>query len=121
MSNPTPGQWTVDLAGPGVRAAGGGLSMGSQWAIAHESNGSLIALVADGVGAVEARANAQLLAAAPDLLEALQPFANLLDEAMDERPDDWSVWSFNERTITFGDLRRAVAALTMARGEEVQS
>ena len=45
-------------------------------------------------------------------LEALlHPFAKLLDPSMEHRPEDADVWAFNDNAITYGDIRRASAAL----------
>jgi hypothetical protein len=54
-----------------------------------------------------ADANGRLIAAAPDLLTALTPFADLLE---DEWPDDETF----ELTITAGDVRLARAAIAKA-------
>jgi len=51
-------------------------------------------------------ATAQLIAAAPDLYEALKPFAAALDR---RESDDWPL-------MTMADLRRAAAALAKAEG-----
>ena len=50
------------------------------------------------------------------LRAALRPFAALLDVAMDDKPDDAPVWSFNANVITCGDLRRALAETSEGDG-----
>ncbi len=61
----------------------------------------------------EPEANARLIAAAPDLLEALKPFAECCDSIGREIPDskDTSSWTFQA-----GDFRRARAAIAKAEG-----
>lgn len=63
-------------------------------------------------------ANAHLIAAAPALYEALEPFANVYEETCDDERDDRSLWDHAAAMgITIGDLRAAAAALRLARGE----
>lgn len=61
----------------------------------------------------EHEANANLIAAAPDMLEALKPFAKCCDSIGREIPDskDTSSWTFQA-----GDFRRARAAIAKAEG-----
>lgn len=70
----------------------------------------------------EAAANARLIASAPDLLEALQPFAWALDELPDEAAADGAVSichsSFTDGVITFDHLRKARTAISKALGTE---
>jgi hypothetical protein len=50
-----------------------------------------------------------------ELEKALEPFASLgkqFNAAPFPRPDEWNVWGFNDVNLTYGDFRRAVAALT---------
>ena len=55
-------------------------------------------------------ANARLIASAPDLLEALEPFARMAAAYdPDEGDDDHEAWAFNARP-TIGQLRKARAA-----------
>lgn len=62
-------------------------------------------------------ANARLIAAAPELLEALRPFAALLAEHHERMPDDQPIFGINSATFTVGDMRRARAAINKATGE----
>ena len=68
----------------------------------------------------EAIANAHLAAAAPDMAEALEPFAEIDGEGDEDFPDDAKVTLTFGRTtdctLTLGDLRRARSALARARG-----
>lgn len=66
----------------------------------------------------ENEANARLIAAAPELLEALRHFAALLAEHHDDLPDDRPIFGINDAVITAGDLRRARAAIAKATGAE---
>jgi hypothetical protein len=72
-------------------------------------------------GRFEAEANARLIAAAPDLAEAAQPFADLASEGSEDFPDETPVTVRFGRTtdysLTLGDIRRAVTALQKARGQ----
>lgn len=55
--------------------------------------------------------------AAPDMYEALKPFAAMAD-AGDQRPSDDAVWAGQDGLrLTYGDFRRARAALQKARGQ----
>lgn len=70
----------------------------------------------------ELLANAHLIAATPDLLEALEPFAALLqshndaNEHGDPVQDGQPIFAINGAAITIGDLRKARAAIAKARG-----
>lgn len=58
----------------------------------------------------EAGANARLIAAAPDLLEALEPFRNY---------EDWPERAPDEMTsvrLSFGEWRKIIAAIVKAEG-----
>ena len=66
-------------------------------------------------------ANARLMAASPGLLAALEPFAAMLDPAMESnahRGDATPIWGYNERELTLGDLKRAAAAVARVKGED---
>jgi len=59
-------------------------------------------------------ANAKLIAAAPDLLEALEPFAKLAAEVFksgNENKTTEPLYIFNEAQITYDDLRKVIAAI----------
>ena len=60
----------------------------------------------------EAEADARLIAAAPELLKALRPFADLL-----EYPFDCSE-EFLNLVVCVSDIRAAVAAIAKATGED---
>lgn len=76
-----------------------------------------VATRADTRARAKAGENARLIAAAPELLEALRPFAALLAEHHDALPNDRPVFGINDAVITAGDLRRASAAITKATGD----
>lgn len=63
-------------------------------------------------------ANASLIAAAPELYDALEPFADVDGEGAEDFPDDARVTVTFGRTthyaLTLGDFRRARAALAKA-------
>lgn len=59
----------------------------------------------------EGQANARLIAAAPDLYEALKPFASWIDRT---DSDDRLLVQVSGLTLTVGDVRRAQAALAKA-------
>lgn len=58
--------------------------------------------------------NARLIAAAPELLEALRPFSALLQAHNSEGRDDRPIFAINDAMIQLGDLRRARAAIEKA-------
>lgn len=66
----------------------------------------------------ESIANTIAIAAMPDLLAALRPFAALLQSHHDHRDDGEHVFGINGVTFTVGDLRRAAAAIAKADGRE---
>lgn len=65
-------------------------------------------------------ANARLIAAAPELLEALMHFAALpLEEFdLDRREDDRPITGFNNWDLKVGHIRAARAAIAKATGEQ---
>lgn len=67
-------------------------------------------------------ANARLIAAAPDLLEALKPFADIDGEGSEDFPDDTPVTVMFGRTthhaLKLADLRKARAIIARATEEE---
>lgn len=64
-------------------------------------------------------ADARLIAAAPELLEALRPFAelDLRPDGFDQRDDSQPIYARDNSVITVGDVRRARAAIAKATGE----
>lgn len=66
----------------------------------------------------ECKANARLIAAAPELLDAVTPFSRLLKEHHQRLSDDQPIYGVGESLITVGDLRRAVNAIAKATGKE---
>jgi|GEM_PF-4757063 len=71
----------------------------------------------NGRDAGEAEYYARLFVAAPDLLAALKPFAELDIEHAHDKRDDEPMYGVGDTLITFGDIRRARAAI--AKAEEV--
>lgn len=65
----------------------------------------------------DAEANARLWAAAPDMAEALKPFAAMADFYF-SHDDDHVVLFGTDGDVTVGDVRRARAALERAKGAE---
>lgn len=63
-----------------------------------------------------ALANAHLIAAAPELYEALRPLFEMVDHY--EVEDDHFVYFKSGKGITAGDIRRAKAVAAKARGEQ---
>lgn len=72
----------------------------------------------------EVVANAHLIAAAPDMLEALRPFARLAAHRPADDPDELIVANYRESLardaistpVTLGDCRAAAAAIAKAEG-----
>lgn len=65
------------------------------------------------------KANARLIAAAPDLLAALKPLAAIAQtwtDRLDDCPDDGHIWSGHRFGYTGGQLRAALAAIAKAEG-----
>lgn len=71
----TPGPWLVDPNYVGDIITSDGVDLATTW---HEGNAGNSAIIADSVGAdyEQMQANAILMAAAPDLLEALRNFTD---------------------------------------------
>jgi len=61
-------------------------------------------------------ANARLIAAAPDLLEALEPFAAMLKQHHGDLDDERPIMGIEDAVFTVGDLRKARAAIDKATG-----
>lgn len=110
----TPGPWLLDEGLPGG-------------VYSDDATGSIVARCM-GVGfesvarpAVESRANARLIAAAPKMLAALAPFEDVDGEGSEDFPDETKVVVTFGRTtyyaLTLGDFRRARAAITKATDE----
>lgn len=64
----------------------------------------------------EAIANAYLMAAAPDMYEALQPFIALAQAVLNnseksKHPDNTPIYSFEKASITLGNLRKLLPIL----------
>lgn len=94
-----------------------------EWHVALPMDGSQMktALCDDGIQSANREADARLIAAAPEMAEALTPFKALADAYFrdgrrDDVPDETAVWGFNDWTLTAGDLRRACAVLSKAGG-----
>lgn len=90
----------------------------SQWTL---SPGVMLVEGSDGTpgGDEIDRANARLIAAAPDLLEASEPFQKVIQEGCDDLPDDTGVViKIGERvldmSLTLADFRKLEAALVKA-------
>lgn len=79
------------------------------FATVHDANGDRIATIAASINEHE---RARLIAAAPDLLAALRPFANLI-----ENPDEWPD-GLHQWFVDTDDVRRAIAAIAKATGEQ---
>jgi hypothetical protein len=67
-----------------------------------------------GEEATDSSQNYGMIAAVPELLAALKPFAALAGQLPDDRKDESPVWQYNDAVLTFGDFRRAAAALERA-------
>lgn len=74
-----------------------------------------------GIRTVGTEANAHLIAAAPEMHDALAPFADIDGEGDEDFPDDTPVTvkfgRTTDYTLTLGDFRRARHVLSKARGE----
>lgn len=72
-------------------------------------------------GVAEQEANARLIAAAPTIFEALEPFGEIDGEGDEDFPDDTKVTvkfgRTTDYTLTLGDFRRARSAIQSATGE----
>jgi len=97
MNKHTPGPWKIDSDDP--------------YEIVSEDYGGIanvpnepaenIAIMA------EMRANAALIAKAPDLVAALKPFAALYAKRLDEMDDDIPLYQHCDAVIRVGDVRQA--------------
>jgi hypothetical protein len=63
------------------------------------------------------QANARLIAAAPEMADALEPFSREAN-SYDPDEDDSHIHIWGDIKLTLGDLRAARAALRKARGEQ---
>ena len=97
----TPGPWMA-----GIRLTGG------QLPIEQETNASMHVAMVNG-RAGEQEANACLIAAAPELLEALQECEAMLDKAYDRAPAMGTAQREYEKT-----MRTARAAIAKATGTD---
>jgi hypothetical protein len=89
----TPGPWKIGTPPPN-----GEQTIGN-------SQGLMVAVATTGFN-VPTLANAQLIAAAPELLEALEELYHLIDDAHD-----------GDRVFTFELAQKAKAAIAKARGQ----
>lgn len=105
MSKHTPGPWVAE---PG----------GGKGSWVKGSTGEWAAL-ACGDTSESAEANARLIAAAPDMLKALRPFAEVDYEELIGAPDDMPIEEALRKAgqPTVGDLRRAMDAVDKAEGQ----
>ena len=86
------------------------------------SDERLAEMLAEGPGMVWIAADEdELFSALTELVElrkAVKPFAALgqymIDEGFVTKPDDAAAWGFDRHDLTYGDFRRAAAALTGA-------
>lgn len=108
----TPGPW--DYCKPHKR-----------WLVYPESarDGGIDYYIAEAINVdgrfAEAKANAHLIAAAPEMYAALEAFAEAAKNLEDRQRDHDHLWESPEAMmLTAGDLRRALAALRKARGEQ---
>lgn len=114
----TPGPWVVCVQeGDDVAYTVFAKSQLRDGRIAPEDWDNCIASA--GLNHQEVEQNARLIAAAPELYEALEIFAAipLEDFGWDDRSDDRPISGFNKLTLTVGHVRAARRALAKARGE----
>ena len=69
-------------------------------------------------GSDQQEANARLISAAPELLEAIKPFAAMLADHHKDVPDYQQIFGINRNSFSVGDLRRAVSAIAKATGSQ---
>lgn len=102
---PTPGPWSAGLTNTKI--------------VVDDSRGgrlATLAIVPQSVHAAEGVATAVLMAASPEMCRALEPFATHAAALVAENEDTDIREVVAEVPITVGDIRRALAALTRARG-----
>lgn len=112
----TPGPWSVFVS-EGILIA-----KEDDYADGHNQMAITVASRHGLISHNEALANAHLIAAAPEMVEALAPFADALKGNWSHQPDDMEIVlgphaSDLRMKVTLGDLRRARSALSRARGE----
>ncbi len=79
--------------------------------------GGLSSVAVVSVGNVDHLANARLIAAAPELLEALRPFANIPVEAFDKQDKpDYPLMAWNAHKVMVADVLAARTAIAKATG-----
>jgi hypothetical protein len=87
----------------------------------HPQGRVIVCQTGFGHGVEENRANSHLIVAAPELYEALKAFATCwTEEEIEGAPNDMAVGDALHAPSqpTVGDLRRTLAALAKARGEQ---
>lgn len=90
------------------------------WNVVRYSNGDKLDI--QRVAKCGSEDDARLTSAAPDMFEAIKPFAEAVDNLNDDHPDGSHIWeSPAAMSLTAGDLRRALAALTKAQGLSPES
>lgn len=125
----TPGPWRAGCDGWCLWRADydGEADVASHQPISSVAGETVCLIVGIGDDETEFDANARLIAAAPDLLSALRPFANLaVARAELDEPDEMVVAAYvdgfgreaRKTRVTLGDCRAALAAIAAA---EVQS
>lgn len=104
------------------------------WKVFYAANGTMLGVgqvtglgIADADGGLwgpggEKEANARLIAAAPELLEALRPFAAVMADIGETEADEDTFRNANRAyakapAITVGDIRKAAALFSLATGE----
>lgn len=113
----TPGPWVVDLNSP-LTLGGDTVSVDALTPDGKHVDREICTLMMDtdaypnGKGWKTDAANARLIAAAPDLLAALEPFAELLFER------EWPKGEVFRLEITAGDIYAAQDAIAKATGQQ---